>query len=214
NVTAKSIREALGRQRALVLDLYYNECQYLSRQLSQSTGRVGVADELLARTNLYAGHFPKAASSVPVRHRNMPYRRFLRLVGARLQATYDDAAFPYESPEEFIEDIEIVADSLRANKGKHAGLSLVERLLRRAQTFGFHLATLDVRQNALVHRRVVGEGLGEADWLELDSDVRTLRVKEALERRESPVGALSSEARRTLAVFQAIAHARRKYGKA
>ena len=214
NVTAKTIREMLARHRALVLDLYYREVRDLAEHLSQSATRVGVSDELLAKSRLYASHFPQALHAVPARHRDMPYRVFLRLVGARLQATYDDAAFPYESPEELIEDIQIVADSLRANKGTHAGLSLVERLLRRARTFGFHLATLDVRQNALVHRRVVGEGLGETRWLELDGEARTARIKEALDRRESPVGTLSSEARRTLAVFQAIAQARRKYGKA
>ena len=213
NVTAKTLRETLARQRALVLDLYFRECRELATHLSQSSSRIGVSDELISKTRLYAAQFPQAFHSVPARHREMPYRVFLRLVGARLQATYDDGEFPYESPDEFIEDVEIVADSLRANKGRNAGLRLVQRLLRRAQTFGFHLATLDVRQNALVHRRVVGEGLGEADWLERGSESRTLRLKEALERRESPVGALSSEARRTLAVFQAIAHARRKYGK-
>src|SRR5690606_15482187 len=55
---------------------------------------------------------------------------------------------------------------------------------------------------------------GETRWLELDGETRTARIKEAPERRESPVSTLSSEARRTLAVFQAIAQARRKYGKA
>ncbi|HEU4619619.1 MAG TPA: phosphoenolpyruvate carboxylase [Gammaproteobacteria bacterium] len=214
SVTAKSMRETLARQRALVLDLYYRETRELAQHLSQSENRVGVSEELRAKSLLYAGHFPQAAHSVPARHRKMPYRVFLRLVGARLQATYDDEAFPYESPDEFIEDIELVADSLRANRGRHAGLFLVQRLLRRAQSFGFHLATLDVRQDALVHRRVVGEVLDEPGWLELASAARTARVKEALERRESPLGPLSSEARRTLGVFQAIAHSRRKYGRA
>jgi phosphoenolpyruvate carboxylase len=213
NVTAKSIRETLGRQRALVLDLYYHECQDLARHLSQDVSRIDVSEELMHQSRLYAGHFPEAASSVPARHRQMPYRVFLRLVGARLQATYDDAAFPYESPTEFIDDIELIASSLRANKGTHAGLFLVQRLLRRAQTFGFYVATLDIRQNALVHRRVIGEALQQPRWLELDGAERARRIDEALERRESPVGALSSEGRRTLAVFQTIAHCRRKYGR-
>src|SRR5690606_37282858 len=178
--TAKTLRDTLARHRALVLDLYYRECRELAAHLSQSESRVGVSDELTSKTGLYATHFPQAFHGVPARHRQMPYRVFLRLVGARLQATYDDAEFPYESPEEVIEDVEIIADSLRANKGRNAGLQLVRRLLRRAETFGFHLATLDVRQNALVHRRVVGEGLGEPDWLERGSDSRTARVKEAL----------------------------------
>ena len=213
NVTAKSMRASLARHRALALDLYYQECQELARHLSQSQTRVGVSEALERQSRLYAGHFPEVANTVPVRHRQMPYRCFLRLVGARLQATYDDAAFPYESPDEFIADVEIIADSLRANKGRNAGLFAVQRLLRRAQTFGFHVATLDVRQNALVHRRVIGEALQEDSWLELTSDDRTQRLEEALERRESPLGALSSEGRRTLAVFQTIAHCRRKYGR-
>jgi phosphoenolpyruvate carboxylase len=212
-VTAKTLRETLARQRSLALDLYYGECQELARHLSQDESRVGVNDELRQQSHAYAAHFPEAANSVPARHRRMPYRCFLRLVGARLQATYDDAAFPYESSEEFIADLELIAASLRANKGRNAGLFAVQRLLRRAQTFGFHIATIDIRQNALVHRRVIGEALQEAHWLELGSGERARRLDEALERRESPVGALSSEGRRTLAVFQSIAHCHRKYGR-
>ena len=63
------------------------------------------------------------------------------------------------------------------------------------------------------HRRVIGEALQEPAWLTLDDEQRARRLEEALERRESPVGDLSSEGRRTLAVFQTIAHCRRKYGR-
>ena len=212
NVTAKDIRRTLERQRSLVLDLYHKECLDLARKLSQSESRVEVSAELRRRSELYVGHFPQAVSAVPARHREMPYRVFLRLAAARLQATYADSAFPYESPEEFIQDIVVVEDSLRANKGRNAGLFAVSRLRRRIETFGFHVATLDVRQNALVHRKVVGEGLSEEDWLDCTVGARTARLTEALGRRESPRNSLSSEARRTLSVFQAIAHCRRKYG--
>jgi phosphoenolpyruvate carboxylase len=212
-VTAKSIRLSLARQRALVLDLYYRECSDLAQHLSQGVSRVGVSEELVRRTHVYAGHFPEAAASLPARHRQMPYRAFLRLVAARLKATYDDNAFPYESPNEFVADLELIADSLRANRGRNAGLFAVRRLLRRARTFGFYMATVDIRQNALVHRRVIGEALQETHWLTADDDERTRRLEHALERRESPLGELSSEGRRTLAVFQTIAHCRRKYGR-
>ncbi|MDZ7769725.1 MAG: phosphoenolpyruvate carboxylase [Woeseiaceae bacterium] len=60
----------------------------------------------------------------------------------------------------------MIARSLEQNKGEHAGLFSVKRLLRRIATFGFHLVTLDVRQDAMVHRQVIGECLGEDDWLE------------------------------------------------
>ncbi len=212
NVTAKDIRETLARQRNLILNKYYSECQGLFEQLSQSDSQVNVSEEVRQRSALYAEHFPKAAHSVPARYRQMPYRVFLRAIEARLQSTYDGTAFPYESAEEFTADIELIAGSLRANKGKNAGLFSVQRLLRRVRTFGFHMATLDIRQNALVHQQVIGEALGEKDWLGRSSEDRTKRLKIALERRESPLEPLSSEARRALAVFQAIAHCRRKYG--
>ena len=212
NVTAKSIRESMARHRALVLNLYFKECRALARQLSQSKTKIGVTSELKARSEEYAGHFPHAARAVPTRHRDMPYRVLLRLMQERLQATHEDAAFPYESSEEFREDIDLIAESLLTSHGQHAGLFAVRRLARRVRTFGFHMATLDIRQHALAHRRVVAEGLGEQEWLDWTPDKRTARLKEALVRRESPLGPLSSEARKTLGVFQAIAHCRHKYG--
>lgn len=212
NVTAKTIRETLARQKALVLNLYHRECGSLARQLSQSGSRVKVSEMLRARGAFYAGHFPHAAHAIPARHREMPYRVFLALVAARLRATHEESAFPYESPDEFIEDIDILADSLRTNKGVNSGLFAAQRLRRRVDTFGFHIATLDIRQNAQIHRRVIGEGLQEQGWLDATSEERTARLQAALERRESPMGRLSSDARRTLAVFQTIAHCRRKYG--
>lgn len=212
-VTAKSIRETLARQRMLILDLYYKECSQLAGHLSQTEGRCSFAPELTERIEEYRGHFPAVTYKLPLRHSRMPYRVFLRLVQARLQATYDDAAFPYESPDEFIADIELIAASLRANQGRNAGLFAVRRLLRRAETFGFHLATLDLRQHAQVHRRTVGEALGEERWESLQAEQRADRIKEAIERRSSPLRQLTSEARRTLSVFQTIAHSRRRYGR-
>jgi phosphoenolpyruvate carboxylase len=213
DVTGKSIRATLARHRTLVLDLYFKECYEIARHLSQTETRINVSDELRERIRLYTLHFPKAAHSVPSRHRRMPYRVFLRLMTARLSATYEDEAYPYESPDEFIEDVELIAASLRANRGQNAGLFALNRLLRRAQTFGFHMATLDIRQRTDIHSRVVAEGLAEPDWENFTSARASVRIKEALNRRESPRGTLSSEARRTLAVFQAIAHCRRKYGE-
>lgn len=211
-VTAKSIRDALARQRSLILDLYYRECRALNGQLSQSEDRCSFSPAIAERIALYRGHFPTAAYSVPLRHGRMPYRMLLRLMQARLQATFDDAAFPYESPEEFIADIELIADSLTANLGRNAGLFSVRRLLRRVRTFKFHIATLDLRQNASAHRHVIGPALGEQQWSQRTSAERTARIEQAIMRRESPAGALSSDARRMLSVFHTIAHSRRRYG--
>jgi phosphoenolpyruvate carboxylase len=212
NVNAKTIRATLARQRSLILDLYYKECATISAKLSQAIDRIDVSEEVLARIDEYRGVFQNAYHAVPARHRNMPYRVLLRLIQQRLQSTYDDDIFPYEKVHQFRADIELIADSLEANKGKHAGLFAVNRLLRRIDTFGFHLITLDVRQDAEVHRSVVGECLAEDDWDEWSPADRTARILEALDSRESMPTTLSTQARKTMGVFQALAFCRRKYG--
>ena len=212
NVNAKTIRATLARQRSLILDLYYKECAAISAKLSQSTERATFTQALLDKIDEYHGIFQQAYHAVPARHRDMPYRVFLRLIQQRLQSTYDDDIYPYESVGELLADIELIAESLSCNKGKHAGLFAVQRLLRRIRSFGFHLVTLDVRQDAEVHRRVVAECLGEEEWLERPAAERTARIIEALETRESAPMDLSTRARKTLGVFQAIAFCRRKYG--
>ena len=99
------------------------------------------------------------------------------------------------------------------NKGHNAGLFAVQRLLRRISTFKFHLLTLDVRQNAMVHREVIGECLGETEWLNLSPKQRTQRITEALVNQESPLNQQSTLTKKTLAVFQTIAFCKRKYGR-
>ena len=213
NVNAKTIRSTLARQRSLILDLYYRECRGLSAKLSQSGDRIGVNDVILDKIEHYRGMFQNAYHAVPARHREMPYRVYLRLVQQRLQATYDDDAYPYENASQFRADICLIAQSLEAHKGEHAGLFAVKRLLRRIDTFGFHFLTLDVRQDALAHRQVVGELLGEENWLEWQAEDRARRIVEAIELRDPAPDSQSVSARKTLAVFQALAFCKRKYGE-
>jgi phosphoenolpyruvate carboxylase len=213
NVNAKTIRSTLARQRSLILDLYYRECASISAKLSQSTGRAGIDERIIERIDHYRGIFQHAYHAVPARHRDMPYRVYLRLVQQRLQATYDDDAYPYEKADQLRADIRLLAESLAANKGEYAGLFAVRRLLRRIETFGFHFMTLDVRQDAMVLRKVVGELLGVDDWLEMEPAARCKAIVEAIRSRDSVPTRQSVLARKTLAVFQAIAFCRRKYGK-
>ncbi len=213
NVNAKTIRATLARQRSLVLDLYYRECGALSTKLSQSTEVIGVSSALLERIEDYRDIFQNAYHAVPARHRDMPYRVFLKLVQQRLQSTYDDDIYPYEDVDQFEADIRLIADSLIANRGRQAGLFAVRRLIRRIQTFGFHLVTLDVRQDAEVHRAVVGECLGIDDWEDWEPSKRVERILEAIEYKEAAPVTLSPQARKTIAVFQAIGFCQRKYGR-
>jgi len=212
-VHAKTIRETLLRQQQRVISAYFVNCRSLADKLSQSAGRVGVSRKLEARIAEYDILLPKAREAASTRHDRMPYRIFLGQVAERLRTTYDGRPNHYESAAHFVRDLELIAESLRANHGRHAGLFPVERLICRARTFGFHLATLDVRQHAGVHRDVVAQGLGRADWLSTTSSQRSLLLCDSLTRDLGPSGSFDAVGRRTLAVFEAMMQARFKYGE-
>jgi len=212
-VHAKTIRETLHRQHQRVISAYFQECRALADKLSQSSGRVGASRELEARIAEYDILLPRAREIASTRHDRMPYRIFLAQMGERLRTTYDGRPNQYHGAEQFIRDIELVASSLRANHGRHAGLFPVERLLCRARTFGFHLATLDIRQHAAVHRDVVQQGLGREDWAEQSPQARTSALCESISRDRGAVAGFDAVGRRTLAVFETMVQGRYKYGE-
>ena len=212
NVSADTIRAALARHRALVLERYQRETLELAQRLTQTRSRVGVDDAVLRRAAGYAARFPAALEAVPTRYRDMPYRMLLRLMAARLGATQRDEADAYAGADEFASDLGLVRGSLAGHGGVHAGLFGVRRLLRRVETFGFHLAALDVRQDALTHRIVTGRLLGDPAWLERSSVERAARVRRAIAAGEPPVVPPGEDAERTLAVFRAIAECRARHG--
>ncbi|MEM9800145.1 MAG: phosphoenolpyruvate carboxylase [Planctomycetota bacterium] len=216
-VGADTIRATLARQLEVVVERYRADIVELFGHLSQSESRVGVSDavrDLVARSR---ERFPDAYATVPERYAEMPYRLALQGVHARLGATSDESEHGYGSPDEFAADLRAIAESLAANRGSQAGLDLVERLLVRVATFGFHLAQLDCRQDAEVHRRVVGELLGDAGFFEASRSERTARLVQALANDEPVLDASSApseEAGSTLAVFEALVHARARHGTA
>jgi phosphoenolpyruvate carboxylase len=218
NVTSSTILETLAQQRTVIIRRYVPEVRRLARYLSQSTSEIGVLPEIEQRLERYREHMPEVFRSIPERHRDMPYRCLLLMVAKRLEATLAERENGYASADDFTGDIRLIGDSLRANHGVHAGLFNVERLLRRIQTFGFHLVTLDVRQDALLHRRVMGELLGCADWEQREPARRAEILAGLLTSGDLPEcgdnGALSDQASEALAVFRAISSARQQYGKA
>jgi phosphoenolpyruvate carboxylase len=152
NVNAATIQATLVRHREMVLGRYRDEVRDLARRLSQSRTRVEVDPDVLERGRRYAEIFPKAYAAIPPRHRDMPYRVLLRLMAERLESTYRDRPDGYTEIESYLDDLHAVARSLEAHQGEHAGLFVVRRAIHRAETFGFHLATLDVRQDARLLR--------------------------------------------------------------
>lgn len=212
DVHAKTIRESCLRHHQLVVNRYFLETQKLAERLSQSSGRTGVLPEIDARIEHYRSLFPGARAATPMSHDRMPYRVFLGQVAERLRATYDGRSGQYERVGQLRDDLELVARSLEQNRGQHAGLFHVRRMLRRVRTFGFHLATLDVRQSADVHREIVGRTLAEDGWCERPASDRAERLRAALLADESPVADLDAAAKRALWVFEAMEFCSHRYG--
>jgi phosphoenolpyruvate carboxylase len=212
DVHAKTIRETIARHQQIIVNQYFLDCQGLAETLSQSGSRIGVSTELQARIDHYMVLLPAGGNLSPARHDRMPYRVFLGQVMERLRSTYEGRANHYETAGDFLADLNLIADSLRENKGAHAGLFQVRRLIRRVRTFGFHLATLDIRQNAAAHRSVIANGLGDPDWLARSPAERSARLRESLERDEGPINTLDASGKRALWVFEALAHCRHRYG--
>ncbi len=213
DVNAKTIRETLARQHQVIVNAYFGECQHLAQILSQSASRIGVSPALAKHIERYMALVPGAQTATPARHDRMPYRVFLGQIGERLRATYDGRANAYENPRQLLDDLGLIAGSLAANKGRHAGLYLVRRLIRRVETFGFHFATLDVRQHAGVHHRVLAQGLDDPQWLERPSAERHDLLVAAIERDLGPRRELDALGKRAIAVFEAMMQARHRYGR-
>ena len=212
DVHAKSIRETLARQQQVIINTYFAECQTLAQRLSQSASRVIVSAELTKRVDEYMTLLPGARAITPARHDRMPYRVFLAQIGERLRHTYDGRPNGYQNVGQFRADIEVIAASLRTNKGANAGLFYVRRLLRRIDTFGFHLATLDVRQDARVLHQVIALGFDDPQWRERTSVERRKILADALEKDVGVKAELDALGKRTLAVFDAITQGRHRYG--
>lgn len=213
DVHAKTIRETLQRHQRVIISTYFEECLRLAEKLSQSASRVPVTRALEQRVAEYAVLLPATQAAAPARHDRMPYRTFFTQVAERLRTTWDGRPNGYDDAGQFIADVELAAASLAAHQGRYAGLFLVERLLRRARTFGFHLATLDVRQHAEIHHHVVGQGLGIDGWQELGARERTRLLAEALTRDQGPEARLDATGRRSLAVFDAVIQSRGRFGE-
>jgi phosphoenolpyruvate carboxylase len=213
DMSARVIRSTLGRHRSLILDLYHHDCRVLAEKLSQSTTRIEVDDAIYDKIAAYERQFPEHSGTIPQRYRNMPYRFLLRLITQRLQATYDDSAFPYESADEFIADLELIAASLKRRKGSNAGLTSVQRLIRNARTFGFHFISLDIRQHAGELQRAVGFCLDESDWRSQKRAYRIEKLRAMLSSNASPVVEPDNDTKRLMSEFQAISYCRRKFGK-
>ena len=222
-VTAPVMRRALARQSGAALRRYLEDVHALGAELSISSGLAEVTPELRALAEASGDDSPHRADE--------PYRMALTGIYARLAATYvaltgetparasGAAAEPYGGPAAFKRDLETVLASLLAQHGAAFEDGPLPDLIRAVEVFGFHLATLDMRQNSQVHGRVVAELLKAAgvaaNYEGLDeAKRRTLLIGELSHRRllASPYTAYSDETTRELETLHTAAEMKTRYG--
>ena len=206
-----TIRAALAAHREAVVRCYLDDVDDLFDRLSQSQRRASFDPPLVERLDAWRAEDPTLWDGFPARYATMPYRALLHGVRERLRSTLVDGSRAYAGPAGLLADLRLVAASLRAHGGAHGGLHRVTRLVRRVECFGLHLATLDVREDALVHRAAVGALLGIDGFGELDAARRGTLIEEGLTGARA-VDASAPAAARSLDVMRALADGMARFG--
>jgi phosphoenolpyruvate carboxylase len=224
-VSADVTRRALAMQSERVFRFYLEELHSLGGELSLDGRIVRVSEALRKLAEVSPDHAPE--------RQDEPYRRAVIGIYARLAATawtldkveppHPPVADmpPYGGPAELKADLDVIDESLTQNGSIPLARGRLRSLRRAVDVFGFHLASLDLRQNSDVHERVVAElveaaGLG-VDYRALDEDGRVALLSRELGNMRplsSPHLAYSEETTRELAMLAVTADAHRRYGRA
>lgn len=225
NVGAATLRMALARQSETVLRFYLTEVHELGAELSMSA--------MLAPPTLALVELADRSSDVNEHRSDEPYRRALIGMYARLAATLHaltgtealrHAVTPqnaYTDAAEFLADLRTIEASLRSH---HADALIGPRLtplMRAVQVFGFHLATVDLRQSSDKHEAVIAELLKvariEPDYAALAEPARRELLARLLDDAR-PLRVLAADygehTRAELAIFEAAGEMLRRYGRA
>ncbi|HYF41466.1 MAG TPA: phosphoenolpyruvate carboxylase [Ramlibacter sp.] len=224
NVSAETLQQALRRQCEVALRHYLTEVYHLGRELSLSALLVDITPAMRALAESSPDHNEHRADE--------PYRRALAGMYSRLAATLKqftggDAARhivppqnPYLLAADFLRDLATIRDSLLASHGAALVAQRLQPLMRAVEVFGFHLATMDLRQSSDKHEDVVAELLAtariEANYGKLQEQARRILLVKLLcdARPLRVVGAEYSEhARKELAIFEAALRMRAQYGR-
>ena len=165
-VVAATLDYALRAQAGVALEHYLDMVHRLGGELSLSARLVQPTAELLA--------LAAAAHDTNPHRADEPYRQALVGIYARLAATsvvlsgrpparapHADRP-PYAAAEEFLADLATIGASLATHGAHLLALRRLAPLQCAVEVFGFHLASLDLRQNADVHETVIADLLARA----------------------------------------------------
>lgn len=224
-VTSQTLQLALTRQSDVILRHYLREVHALGGELSMSGHLVKISADMQALA-------VRSPDQNPHRQ-DEPYRRALTGIYARLAATLENLSggqaarhalapeHPYLSAEDFLKDLRVIDGSLRSHHGGAMADQRLRQLLIAVRTFGFHLATVDLRQSSDQHELTVGELLRAAricsDYASLNEETkRKVLLQQLADPRalRVPGQTYSEHTHAELAIFEQAREIRQQYGKA
>ncbi|BFH11794.1 phosphoenolpyruvate carboxylase [Paenibacillus melissococcoides] len=160
SVTAEVTWKTLQMHRKLAIRKYEERLKELFRSLSFSTSIVQVSDELLQSIAADRENVPLKRAEF-WNNEKEPYRIKLIYMFERLNNMMDestrDTSARYRDPVEFVEDLRIIDRSLRHHYADYVADTLVTKLIRQVELFGFYMAALDIRQHSKEHESAMTE---------------------------------------------------------
>jgi phosphoenolpyruvate carboxylase len=190
-VTAQVRRAAVAIQSDHVLRGLEAAARRIARTLSVSERDVPPSRALRRALSRSATALPEVAAELERKLSDAPHRRFLGLAAHRLAATRVGGSGGYDRPRGFRDDIDLLQRSLAAAGAARLAYGELQHLRWQVETFGFHLAAMEVRQ----HSSVLASALAEV-------------TAASGERAARP----SPSTREVLATFRAIADIQQRYG--
>jgi phosphoenolpyruvate carboxylase len=196
-VTSRVTREAAAIQAEHALLALERATDRAGRALTLHEATTPPGQGLRHALGLAAAAHPELVAEISARSPQEPYRTYLLYAAARLEATRRrHADLAYHGPGEFLADLRLVQESLAAGGAPHQAFGELQHLIWQAETFGFHLAELEIRQHSAVHARVLAElrdaaphgtggpsGTGEALSAEAEEVLATFRVAAWIQQR-------------------------------
>ena len=157
-VTHEITREAMTIQSEHVLRGLESTCGRVARTLTVYSNLTPASGDLLAAIAAAKAGQPTLMAEIGKRSPNEPHRQLLLLATARLRATRErDADLAYPDVETFLADLRAVQESLAAAGAARQAYGQLQHLIWQTETFGFHLAELEIRQHSEVHAAALDE---------------------------------------------------------
>lgn len=217
NVTHDLTWETLNRQRRLVVKKYKSVLVDLMKRYSHSTTRVEVSEELFAFLEKYEARILPEDKRWP--NQNEVYRRAFAIMIERVKQV-GKSELGYRTADELLEDLAMIARSLKKHHPVKHELRIIRKLIRQVQLFGFHLATLDIRNHSGEHEAAITEILKKVGISEnypgLSEDEK-INILQDILRDPRPLLLLhedySAETQEMIKVFQMIKQAHEEFGR-